>query len=242
MARIFLKELHSFLDSLIGYAVVGVFLVAIGLLMWVFPETSVLDYGFADMDTLFTLGPFVFIFLVPAVTMRSFAEERKMGTLEWLLTKPITEGDLVMGKFLAAVCLVLLALAPTLIYYVTLYQLGSPVGNIDTSGVVGSYVGLFLLGAVFCALGIFASSLVANQIVAFLLAAFLSFMLYSGFDSVAGLVADGNLALIIRQFGIQYHFESMARGLIDSRDLVYFFALGGVLLLGARTVLSSRSW
>lgn len=242
MVRIFLKELNSFLDSLIGYAVIGVFLVAVGLLMWVFPETSVLDYGFADMDTLFTLGPFVFIFLVPAVTMRSFAEERKMGTLEWLLTKPLTEGDLVLGKFLAAVCLVGLALAPTLIYYVTLYQLGSPVGNIDTSGVVGSYVGLFLLGTVFCALGIFASSLVANQIVAFLLAAFLSFLLYSGFDSVAGLVADGNLALIIRQFGIQYHFESMARGLIDSRDLVYFLALGGVLLLGARTVLSSRSW
>lgn len=242
MVRIFLKELNSFLDSLIGYAVIGVFLVAVGLLMWVFPETSVLDYGFADMDTLFTLGPFVFIFLVPAVTMRSFAEERKMGTLEWLLTKPLTEGDLVLGKFLAAVCLVGLALAPTLIYYVTLYQLGSPVGNIDTSGVVGSYVGLFLLGTVFCALGIFASSLVANQIVAFLLAAFLSFLLYSGFDSVAGLVADGNLALIIRQLGIQYHFESMARGLIDSRDLVYFLALGGVLLLGARTVLSSRSW
>jgi ABC-2 type transport system permease protein len=242
MVRIFLKELNSFLDSLIGYAVIGVFLVAVGLLMWVFPETSVLDYGFADMDTLFTLGPFVFIFLVPAVTMRSFAEERKMGTLEWLLTKPLTEGDLVLGKFLAAVCLVGLALAPTLIYYVTLYQLGSPVGNIDTPGVVGSYVGLFLLGSVFCALGIFASSLVANQIVAFLLAAFLSFLLYSGFDSVAGLVADGNLALIIRQFGIQYHFESMARGLIDSRDLVYFLALGAVLLLGARTVLSSRSW
>ena len=242
MLRIFLKEINSFLDSLIGYAVVVVFLVAVGLLMWVFPETSVLDYGFAEMDTLFTLGPFVFIFLVPAITMRSFAEERKMGTLEWLLTKPVSEGDLVLGKFLAAVCLVILALAPTLIYYVTLHQLGNPVGNVDTSGVIGSYVGLILLGAVFCALGILASSMVANQIVAFLLAALLSFLLYSGFDSMAALIADGSVALLVRQVGIQYHFESLSRGLIDSRDVVYFFALGGVLLLGAKTVLSSRSW
>lgn len=242
MLRIFLKEINSFLDSLIGYAVVVVFLVAVGLLMWVFPETSVLDYGFAEMDTLFTLGPFVFIFLVPAITMRSFAEERKMGTLEWLLTKPVSEGDLVLGKFLAAVCLVVLALAPTLIYYVTLYQLGNPVGNVDTSGVIGSYVGLILLGAVFCALGILASSLVANQIIAFLLAALLSFLFFSGFESMAALIADGSIALLVRQVGIQYHFESLSRGLIDSRDVVYFFALGGVLLLGAKTVLSSRSW
>lgn len=242
MVRIFLKEINSFLDSLIGYAVVVVFLVAVGLLMWVFPETSVLDYGFAEMDTLFTLGPFVFIFLVPAITMRSFAEERKMGTLEWLLTKPVSEGDLVLGKFLAAVCLVVLALAPTLIYYVTLYQLGNPVGNVDTSGVIGSYLGLILLGAVFCALGILASSLVANQIVAFLLAALLSFLLFSGFESMAALIADGSIALLVRQVGIQYHFESLSRGLIDSRDVVYFFALCGVLLLGAKTVLSSRSW
>ncbi len=242
MVRIFLKEINSFLDSLIGYAVVVVFLVAMGLLMWVFPETSVLDYGFADMDTLFTLGPFVFIFLVPAITMRSFAEERKMGTLEWLLTKPVSEGEIVLGKFLAAVCLVIVSLAPTLIYYVTLYQLGNPAGNIDTSGVVGSYIGLVLLGAVFCALGILASSMVTNQIVAFLLAAFLSFILYTGFESAAALVSDGRLALVVRQLGIQYHFESLSRGLVDSRDLVYFFSVGGMLLLGAKTVLSSRSW
>lgn len=242
MVRIFLKEINSFLDSLIGYAVVVVFLVAMGLLVWVFPETSVLDYGFADMETLFSLGPFVFIFLVPAITMRSFAEERKMGTLEWLLSKPITEGSIVMGKFLAAVCLVIVALLPTLIYYVTLYQLGNPVGNIDTSGVIGSYIGLTLLGAVFCALGILASTLVANQIVAFMLAALLSFLFYTGFESASLLVADGNMALFIRQLGVRYHFESMSRGLIDSRDLVYFFSLGGVLLLSAKTVLSSRSW
>lgn len=242
MFRILLKEINSFLDSLIGYAVVAVFLVVMGLLMWVFPETSVLDYGFADMETLFSLGPFVFVFLIPAITMRSFAEERKMGTLEWLLTKPLPEGYIVMGKFLAAVCLVIVALAPTLIYYIALYRLGNPEGNMDTSGVIGSYLGLVLLGAVFCAVGVLASSLVANQIVAFLLAAFLCFLLYAGFDSASGLVTDGSLSLVIRQCGIQYHFESLSRGLIDSRDLAYFLGLGGVLLLGAKTVLSCRSW
>jgi ABC-2 type transport system permease protein len=242
MVRVLLKEINSFLDSLIGYAVVAVFLVVMGLLVWVFPETSVLDYGFADMETLFSVGPLVFIFLIPAITMRSFAEERKMGTLEWLLTKPVSEGEIVMGKFLASVCLVIVALVPTLIYYVTLYQLGNPVGNIDTPGVIGSYIGLILLGAVFCAVGIVASSLVTNQIVAFLLAAFLSFILYAGFESASALVSDGELSLWIRQCGIRYHFEPLSRGLIDSRDLVYFFAVGGALLLGAKTVLSSRSW
>lgn len=242
MFRIFLKEINSFLDSLIGYAVVGVFLVAMGLLMWVFPETSVLDYGFADMETLFTLGPFVFIFLVPAITMRSFAEERKLGTLEWLLTKPLSEGSIVMGKFLAAVALVMVSLAPTLIYYVALSRLGNPPGNLDTSGVIGSYIGLILLGGVFCAIGIFSSAMVTNQIVAFLLAAFISFFLYTGFESASQLIADGSAALWIRQMGIQYHFESLGRGLIDSRDLVYFAGVSGILLLGAKTVLSSRSW
>jgi len=242
MLYIFRKEINNFLDSLIGYAVVGVFLITMGLLMWVFPETSVLDYGFADMETLFTFGPFVFIFLVPAVTMRSFAEERKLGTLEWLLTKPVTEGNIVLGKFLASVSLVVVALLPTVIYYFTLVQLGNPAGNIDTSAVLGSYIGLILLGAVFCSIGILASSMVTNQIVAFLLAALLSFLFYSGFDSISGLIAEGNLALIVRQWGIQYHFESLSRGLIDSRDVVYFFTLGGVFLVAAKTVLSSRSW
>lgn len=242
MIRIFIKELNGFLDSLIGYAVIVVFLVVIGLLMWVFPETAVLNYGFADMETLFSLGPYVFIFLVPAVTMRSFAEERKMGTLEWLLTKPLSEGKIVVGKFLAAVFLVAIALAPTWTYYFSLYQLGNPPGNIDTSGVIGSYLGLILLGGVFCALGILASSLVTNQIVSFMLAAFLCFFFYSGFESVSQLITDGGIALWVKQLGMRYHYESMSRGLIDSRDVMYFLSVGSVLLLSTKTILSSRSW
>ena len=142
MIHIFFKEINSFLNSLIGYLVVGVFLIAMGLLLWVFPDTSVLDYGYADLDTLFSFGPYVFIFLVPAITMRSLAEERKLGTLELLMTKPLTEGDIVVGKFLASFCLVMISLTPTIIYYFTLYQLGNPRGNIDTPGVVGSFVGV----------------------------------------------------------------------------------------------------
>lgn len=242
MRQIFLKELHGFLDSLIGYAVIGIFLIAMGLLMWVFPETSVLDYGFADMETLFSLGPYVFIFLIPAITMRSFAEERKMGTLEWLLTKPLSESSIVMGKFFACVSLVALALIPTGSYYLALHQLGNPTGNIDGSGVVGSYIGLILLGGIFCALGILASTLVTNQIVSFMLAAFLCFVFYTGFESISQMFEDGSTSVLVKQLGVQYHYESMSRGLIDSRDLIYFLSLGGALLLSAKTILSSRSW
>ena len=141
MIRIFYKEFNSFLHSLIGYLVIGVFLTTMGLLTWVFPETSVLDYGYADLDTLFSMGPYVFIFLIPAITMKSFAEEKKLGTLELLLTKPLTDWDIVLGKYLAAFTLVLVALVPTLIYYFSVSQLGNPVGNIDTAAVIGSYIG-----------------------------------------------------------------------------------------------------
>jgi ABC-2 type transport system permease protein len=210
--------------------------------MWVFPDTSVLDYGYADMDTLFSVGPYVFIFLVPAITMRSFAEERKLGTLELLLTKPLTETDIVVGKFFASFCLVIISLVPTLIYYFSLSTLGNPPGNVDTPGVIGSFTGMILLGGAFCAVGILASSITPNQIVSFIVAAFLSFVLYAGLDSIATLSPSGETALAIRQLGMLYHFESMGKGLIDSRDVIYFLSMGGVLLLSTKTILSSRSW
>ncbi len=242
MIQVFSKEFNGYLNTLIAYIVIGVFLTGIGMLMWVFPDTSILDYGYADMDTLFSLGPYVFIFLIPAITMRSFAEEKKMGTMEFLLTKPIAEWEIVLGKFLATVSLMLFALLPTVIYYYSVYRLGEPVGNIDTSGVIGSYVGLVLLGGVFCAIGIFASSITSNQIVAFVTAAFICLIVYSGIDSLSTLVAGGALSLQIKQLGILYHYESMSRGLIDSRDLVYFVSVSGILLLLTKTILSSRQW
>lgn len=242
MRQVFAKEIGGFLNSLIAYIVVGVFLTVIGLLTWVFKDTSVLDNGFADLETLFTLGPYVFVFLIPAITMKSFAEERKLGTMELLLTKPLSDWDILLGKFLAAVVLVFFALLPTLIYYYTVYALGNPVGNVDSSGTAGSYIGLFLLGAIFCSIGILASSVTNNQIVAFLLAAFLCFLFYSGFDSFSALILAGDQGLLIKQFGILYHYESLSRGLIDSRDVIYFVSVCSVFLLATKTVMGSRSW
>ncbi|MCW5911752.1 MAG: gliding motility-associated ABC transporter permease subunit GldF [Cyclobacteriaceae bacterium] len=239
MIQVFTKEFNSFLNSLIAYMVIGVFLTGIGLLMWVFPDTSVLDYGFADMDTLFSMGPYVFIFLVPAITMKSFAEEKKLGTLELLLTKPLSDWDVVLGKFLAAFALVLLALAPTVIYYFSVYKLGNPVGNIDSAGVWGSYIGLALLAMVFCAIGLLASSLTTNQIVSFILAAFLCFLIYTGFDSLA---TFGNNALLMKQLGILYHYDSLSKGLVDSRDVIYFISVTALVLVITKTIIGSRQW
>ena len=242
MIQVATKEFKSFLNSLIAYVVIGVFLTSLGLLMWVFPETSVMEYGFADMDTLFSLGPYVLIFLIPAITMRSFAEERKSGTMELLLTKPLTDWDIILGKFIACFLLVLFALVPTLIYYFSLRVLGNPAGNIDTPGVIGSYIGLALLGGVFCSVGIVASSITANQIVAFIVAAFLCFILFTGFESVASLNLWSANALQIKQFGVLYHYDALSKGLIDSRNVVYFFCVGSFMLMISKTVLSSRSW
>ncbi len=242
MLQIFNKEINSYLNSLIAYVVVAVFLTGMGLLMWLFPDTSVLDYGFAEMTTLFSLGPYVFLFLIPAITMRSFAEEKKAGTMELLLTQPVTDWQLIVGKFLAAWAVVLFALLPTLIYYVSVYRLGSPVGNLDSAGIFGSYIGLLLLGGVFTSIGIFASSLTENQVIAFILAVFLCFILFTGFSSLAGLGGDGPVGYYVAQLGILYHYEAMSRGLIDSRNLVYFVTVIGLLLLLTQVVLNSRKW
>lgn len=242
MIRVLTKEFNGFLNSLIAYVVIGVFLTGMGLLMWVFPETSVLDYGYADMDTLFSLGPYVFIFLIPAITMRSFAEEKKAGTMELLLTKPLTDWDIVLGKFLACFLLVLVALLPTIIYYFSIVALGNPAGNIDTPGVIGSYIGLALLAGVFCSIGLLASAITTNQIVAFILAAFLCFIVFTGFESVSTLNVWSVNALRIKQLGILYHYEALSKGLIDSRDVIYFVSVGAFMLLISKIILSARSW
>jgi ABC-2 type transport system permease protein len=242
MIQILSKELNSFLNSLIAYVVIGVFLVAIGLLMWVFPENSVLDYGYADMDTLFSLGPYVFIFLVPAITMRSFAEEKKAGTIELLITKPLTDWDIITGKFLACFLLVLAALIPTVIYYFSISSLGNPPGNIDTPGVIGSYFGLVMMAAVFCAIGIFASSITRNQIIAFIVGAFLCFLLFTGFESAAALNVWSANALRIKQLGLLEHYTSMSKGLIDSRDVIYFLSVIVITLSLTKLILGSRKW
>lgn len=242
MLQILAKEFNVFLNSLIAYIVIGVFLTGIGLLMWVFPETSVLDYGYAQMDTLFALGPYVFIFLVPAITMRSFAEEKKAGTIELLITKPLTDWEIIFGKFLACFLLVIVSVLPTLIYYFSVYALGNPVGNIDTPGIIGSYLGLILLGGVFCSIGVMASSLTSNQIISFILAAFLCFIFFSGLDSLAALNVWSEHSLFIKQLGLLYHYDSLSKGVIDSRDLIYFISVAALMLLITRIIVGARSW
>jgi len=242
MIRLFLKEVNGFLDSLIAYMVITVFLTSIGLLMWVFPDTNVLDYGYADMSTLFSLGPYVFMFLIPAITMRMLAEEKKSGTMELLLTRPLTDLQIILGKYFAGFFLVIFSVLPTLIYYYSIYRLGSPAGNADSAGVFGSYIGLILLGGVFTSIGILASSLSENQIVSFMLAVFLCFIFFSGFDSLSGLSLVGSYSLEVAQLGILNHYNAMSRGLIDSRDVVYFLGIIALMILLTHLILSSRKW
>ncbi len=242
MIRVLIKEINSFLNSLIAYIVIGVFLTAIGLLMWVFPETNVLDYGFADMDTLFSFGPYVFLFLIPAITMRLFAEEKKTGTLELLFTRPLSDWQIILGKYFAGFLLVVFSLVPTIIYFFSIYKLGQPEGNIDTAGVIGSYIGLFLLGGVFTAIGIFSSSVTENQIVAFILAVFLCFFFYTGFSSLANIDVWGSASIYLEQLGISYHYTSLSRGLIDLRDVAYFISVISFMLLLTNLKLGSRKW
>jgi len=242
MLQVLSKEFSSFLNSLIAYVVIGVFLLAMGLLMWVFPETSVIDYGYADMQTLFSLAPYVFVFLIPAITMRSFAEEKKAGTMELLFTKPLSDWDIILGKYFSTFLLSLFALLPTLVYYYCLYMMGNPIGNLDTPGIIGSYIGLSMVAAAFCAVGIFASCITPNQIVAFVVGAFLCFLLFSGFESISALPFWSANALAVKQWGVLFHYESMSRGLIDTRDLIYFFSLVLLMLSVTKLILGSRQW
>ena len=241
MLTILQKEFNAFLNSPVAYVVLGVFLIATGLFVWVFPDSSVLDYGYADLQTLFNLAPWIFLFLIPAITMRTFAEEKKAGTIELLLTRPLTDGQIIGGKYLACLLLALLALIPTLLYYLSVYKLGSPEGNIDSAATVGSYLGLALLAAVFAAIGILASALTRDQIIAFLVAVVGCFLIYSGFDSLAS-VLQGSSAYYVSQLGIAAHYRDLSKGLIDSRDLVYFFSVVAVALQATRLALRSRNW
>lgn len=237
------KEVKSFLSALIGYVVMAVFLLLTGLFMWIFPgEFNVMDGGFAHLDTLFLIAPWVFMFLIPSITMRSFSEEKRTGTIELLLTRPLSDMHIIWAKYLAGLLLVGLALLPTLIYFVSVYQLGQPVGNIDSGATWGSYLGLLFLGAAYVAIGIFASSLTANQVMAFLLSAVLCFFMFTGFQSLGAFSLFGAWDAKVMALGIQDHYISMSRGLIDTRDVLYFVGLVLLFLLSTRLVLQSRKW
>ncbi len=229
--------------KLIGYIVMIVFLRMIGLFLWIFPmQFNVPDGGYANIDGLFVLAPFVLLFLIPALTMRSFADEKKSGTLELLMTQPLTDLQVILAKYFAGVALVVFSLLPTLIYFFSVYMLGLPKGNLDTGSIWGSYLGLLFLGASFVAIGIFASSLSDNQIVSFILAVFISFFVYMGFEFIFSFVLSGKVGLIIQSLGINAHYSSVSRGVIDTRDLVYFISVTALFILMTKLKLESRKW
>ncbi len=246
MIALLKKEINSFLSSLIGYVVMAVFLLSIGLFMWILPGTdfNILENGYANIDTLFIMAPWVFMFLIPAVTMRSFAEENKTGTIELLLTRPLSDFQIVAAKYSAGVILVLFSLVPTLIYFASVYYLASPAGNVDVGGIAGSYFGLFFLSSAFVSIGVLASALSNNQIISFILAVIISFFFHTGFDSLSTLAssAGGLLPYILSLVGIQSHYASMSRGVIDTRDVIYFITLTAFFLLLTKFVMEKRKW
>ena len=243
MYALFKKEISNFLSSLIGIMVIVVFLLITGLFLWVFQsDFNILSYGYANLDGLFVLAPWVFLFLVPAVTMRSFAEENRTGTIEMLLTKPLSDWQIIMAKFLASVALVLLALIPTAVYYFSVYRLGLPMGNLDSGGIAGSYIGLFLLSASFVSIGIFCSSVTNNQILAFILSVFLCGFIYIGFEFIYSLSLFGSIDLFIQRLGMSAHYSSISRGVVDTRDILYFLSVMALFLSATKLVLASRKW
>lgn len=243
MRSIYLKEINSFFSSLIGYLVIGGFLLLLGLMLWIFPDNSILESKFASLDELFNVAPLVLMFLIPAITMRSFAEENQSGTIELLVTKPVSDFQIILAKFLACLTLVVIAILPTLVYYVSIYFLGSPKGNLDSGAIMGSYIGLVFLGSCFVAIGIFSSSITKNQIVAFIIATFLCFIFHWGFNYTSRIpVFVGTLDDLIQSFGIDFHYGSISRGLIDSRDVTYFLTLSGFFLFLTLLMVESRKW
>lgn len=242
MFVIYTKEIRSFLSSLIAYIVIVTFLLAIGLFMWIFSDTSVIDSGYANLDPLFFVAPWVFIFLVPAITMRSFADEKRAGTIETLSTSPVSDLNIILGKFLAGVTLLVFSLLPTVIYYFSVSQLAFPVGNIDTGAIIGSYLGLIMVGAGFVSIGIFASSLTNNQITAFIIATFLCFFIYTAFEYLGQMKIFGPLDYAISWLGMFYHYQSISRGVLDTRDALYFLSLIIFFILLTKTIFGSRKW
>jgi len=243
MYSLFLKEIRSFLSSFLGYIIIVVFLVVVGLFLWVLPtDFNILNFGYANVDGLFIIAPFIFLFLVPAITMRSFADENKTGTIELLYTRPINDLQIILAKYFAAFTLVVLSLLPTIVYYFSIWQLGFPQGNIDSGGFWGSFIGLLFLGATFVSIGIFASSLSENQVVSFIVAILLSAFAYLGFEFIYSLELFGNIDLFIKSLGITTHYSSISRGVIDTRDIIYFLSVIALFLFLTSFVLAKRKW
>ena len=242
MRSIFIKEINSFFSSIVGYVALLVFLVACGLFLWVIPEYSILGYGFAAMDRFFEIAPWLLLLLVPAVTMRSFSDEFRTGTIEWLSTKPLTDLEIILGKYFATLALIVFALLPTLIYVYTISVLALPNNDPDAGAIIGSYAGLLFLAATFASVGVFCSSLTGNQVVGFLISLLSCYVLYTGFEHLSKIpnMAQG-VDYYLSMIGMEFHYNSISRGLIDTRDVVYFLSVIILFIALTRFTLGSRT-
>ncbi len=245
MYALFSKEIKSFFGSLIGYVIIGVFLIANGLFLWVIPSAdnaNVMESGLATLEPLFVMAPWLYLLLIPAMTMRSMADEKMLGTLELIVTKPISDLQIILAKYFANLTILILSLLPTIVYFFTIYSYGAPKGNIDTGATLGSYIGLFLLGAIFIAIGIFSSSITKSQIISLIIAIILCIFCYIGFEYFSQMDLFGKYDLLIDQLGISYHYYSISQGQIDSRDMIYYLSAIVFFILLTRLVLSARKW
>jgi ABC-2 type transport system permease protein len=245
MYSLFKKEITSFLSSLSGFVVIIVFLIANWTVLWwtwIKGNLNIMDNGYATLESMFFLAPWLFLFLIPAITMRTFAEEKNSRTMELLLSRPLSDMQIILAKYLAGMVLILLSILPTLIYFYSVSRLGSPPGNIDSGGTWGSYVGLIFLAGIYTAIGIFISSLTENQIVSFILSLLVCFLFFKGFDYLSRVDNSGGFSAFIVNLGIFEHYRSMSRGVLDTRDILYYLSVIAVFLLLTKIVLQSRNW
>jgi ABC-2 type transport system permease protein len=240
MISIAKKELHQFFSSLTGYITIVLFLVINALYLFVLKDSNIFDFGYATLVSFFEFAPWIFIFLIPALSMRSFADEFKSGTFETLQTRPLTQWQIVLGKYVAILLVIIIALIPTLLYVITIHSLSST-GGIDGGAITGSYIGLFFLAAVFAAISIWCSSLTSNAVIAFLLSAFACIILYFGFTAISKLpVFTGNADYYIEMLGIDFHYQSISRGVVDTRDLIYFLSVIFLFLFATQKKLNKK--
>ena len=243
MIALFKKEINNFFSSVIGYVVIILFLLVNAIFFFgIFGQNNILELGYANMDSFFQNAPYIFLLLIPAITMRSFAEEKSIGTIESLITKPISETKIILAKYFAAIILVIFAILPTFTYYFSLYYMGNPVGNIDTGAVMGSYLGLILLASIYVSIGLFASSVTENQIVSLLSSIALCLIVTVLFNYLGELKRLKAIDLFVMELGVLPHYVSISRGVIDTRDIVYFISANAFFLLCTRTVLQKRKW
>ena len=239
---IFKKEIRSFLGSFIAYIVIGVFLILTGLFLWIIKGNNVFDLGIASLQVMFEIAPYILIFLVSAITMKSISDEKRLGTLEILTTKPITDTAIIAGKFFASVTLIAIAIVPTLFYFYAVYQLATPIGNVDIGATIGSYFGLILLAACYASIGMFSSSLTDNQIVALITSMLLNFFFFGVLSMLCEASWLNFIGKSLEWFGLEFHYDSISRGLVDTRDVIYFVGFILVFLGLTKIVFESRKW